>query len=115
MTRVKKEKAGGLYGKIKNTAHIVPTRRRNIGKKAAKKAPSTRQGITKRGKKRRQSGISAAKKKTSFLMLKKSLDLVEKLGDLRERGMLSEKEFQAKKKEILEGNLKWTSLSRPLK
>ena len=47
-------------------------------------------------------GISAVKKKTSFLTLKKSLDLVEKLGDLRERGILSEKEFQAKKREILE-------------
>ncbi len=102
MTRVKKEKAGGLYGKIKNTAHTVPTRRRNIGKKATKKAPSTRQGITRRGKKRRQSGISAAKKKTSFSTPKENLDLVEKLGDLRQRGILSEKEFQAKKKEILE-------------
>ena len=102
MTRVKKEKAGGLYGKIKNASHTVPKRRRNIGKKAAKKAPSTRQGIPKRGKKRRRSGISAAKKKTSFPTSKESLDLVEKLGELRERGILSEKEFQAKKKEILE-------------
>ncbi len=100
MTRVKKEKAGGLYGKIKNTAHIVPTRRRNIGKKAAKKAPSTRQGITKRGKKRRQSGISAAKKKTSFSIFKESLDLVEKLGDLRERGILSEKNSKQRKKKF---------------
>ncbi len=106
MTRVKKEEAGGLYGKIKNTAHTVPKRRRNIGKKAAKKAPSTRQGITKRGKKRLQSGISAAKKKAFFATLKESLDLVERLGDLREREILSEKEFQAKKKEILEGNRK---------
>ncbi len=102
MAKVKTAKAGGLYGKIKNTAHTVPKRRRNIGKKAAKKAPSTRRGIKKRGKKRPQSGISAAKKKAFFVTPKENLDLVEKLGNLRERGILSEKEFQAKKKEILE-------------
>ena len=98
MAKTKKKKSRTILHKIKKKAKIV----HKHGKKIAKKAPSHRKTIAKHGKKRLQSGISIAKKITSFSSPKESLHMLEKLGDLRKKKIISEKEFQAMKKDIIE-------------
>ncbi len=75
-------------------------------KKAAKtskelrnKAKKERESLKKSGIKKFNEGLSAAKNVTSNV--KDDLKTLEKLGKLRESGIITEKEFQEKKKKIL--------------
>ena len=75
-------------------------------KEAAKKskelraqAKKERQALQKRGAKRISEGITAAKGVTS--KTQDDLEALEKLGKLRKAGVITQKEFQAKKKKIL--------------
>ena len=58
-----------------------------------------REALQKRGEKKIKEGIAAAKKATSNTS--EDLATLEKLGKLRKAGVITEKEFQAKKKKIL--------------
>jgi len=76
-------------------------------KQAAKKSKELRNqvkkeriALQKRGSKRITEGISAAKNVTSNTY--DDLKTLKKLGDLRDNGVITEKEFQAKKKKILD-------------
>ncbi|RNJ77060.1 MAG: SHOCT domain-containing protein [Nitrosopumilus sp. B06] len=82
-----------------------------LGAITAKQAASTSRGIHARAKKERDSlksrgmsniskGMSAAKKITSNTQ--EDLEILERLGKLRKSKIITEKEFQAKKKKILE-------------
>ena len=84
--------------------HIQKSKKhgKTIASKAAEHAPKAHSKIKKHGASKLKSGISAAKKMTSFSSPTENIELLEKLGELREKGILTEKEFQSKKKEILE-------------
>jgi len=63
-------------------------------------AKKERQALQKRGIKKISEGISAAKNVTSNTS--EDLDTLKKLGKLRTNGIITEKEFQTKKKKILD-------------
>ena len=69
-------------------------------KKIHKQATKESQKLKKESEKRILNGISSAKKISSNP--EENLKLLEKLGKLREKGILTEKEFQQKKKKLLE-------------
>lgn len=68
-------------------------------KELRKQAEKERKQIQKKGAKKISEGISAAKGITENS--EDDLELLAKLGKLRKSGVITEKEFQAKKKKIL--------------
>ncbi len=63
-------------------------------------AKKERKALQKRGIEKISEGISAAKSVTSNT--NEDLETLKKLGKLRTNGVITEKEFQAKKKKILD-------------
>lgn len=63
------------------------------------RAKKEQASLKKKGLKKINDGIAATKQMTSNT--EKDLDTLEKLGKLRKDGVITEKEFQAKKKKIL--------------
>ena len=68
-------------------------------KELRNQAKKERDELKKRGVKKIAEGITAAKNVTSST--EEDLAILEKLGDLRKAGIITEKEFQTKKKKIL--------------
>ena len=68
-------------------------------KELRNQAKKERESLKKRGIEKFNEGILAAKSATSNV--KEDLKTLEKLGKLRESGIITEKEFQEKKKKIL--------------
>ena len=68
-------------------------------KELRKQAEKERKQLQKKGAKKFNEGISAAKGLADNP--EEDLELLEKLGKLRKSGVITEKEFQAKKKKIL--------------
>ena len=64
------------------------------------KAKKEKQALQKKGIKKINEGITVAKGVTSNT--KEDLEVLEKLGELKKMGVLTDKEFQSKKKKILE-------------
>jgi hypothetical protein len=71
----------------------------HIGEKIAKKGSILGSKLKKKTKSGISSGIQAGKTFTDSSQ--KELDLLQKLGDLKKAGVITNKEFQAKKKKIL--------------
>jgi len=69
-------------------------------KELRNQAKKERKALQKRGIKRIREGISSAKNVTSST--NEDLETLKKLGKLRTNGVITEKEFQAKKKKILD-------------
>jgi polyhydroxyalkanoate synthesis regulator phasin len=69
-------------------------------KELRNQAKKEREVLQKRGIKKLNEGISAAKNITSNT--DEGLEILKKLGKLRANGVITEKEFQAKKKKILD-------------
>ena len=69
-------------------------------KELRNQAKKERNSLHKKGIKKITEGISAAKNVTSNA--KEDLEILKKLGKLRTNGVITEKEFQAKKKKILD-------------
>ena len=69
------------------------------GKELSKEAQIRGKELSKEGKKRLDECVAAAKQKMSSS--DEHLKTLEKLGKLKKAGIISDKEFQAKKKEIL--------------
>jgi len=70
-----------------------------LSKIAAKEAQLRGKELSKEGKKRLDESVAAAKQKMASS--DEHLKTLEKLGKLKKAGIISDKEFQAKKKEIL--------------
>jgi len=70
------------------------------GKEFHNKAKNERKALHKRGVEKISEGISAAKSVTSNTQ--NDLDILKKLGKLRKAEVITEREFQAKKKKILD-------------
>ncbi len=68
-------------------------------KEIRKQVKKERETLQKKGIKRINEGIASAKNVTSNP--NEDLDILKKLGKLRTNGVITEKEFQAKKKKIL--------------
>ena len=68
-------------------------------KELRNQAKKERKALQKRGVEKLNEGISAAKNVTSST--NEDLETLKKLGKLRANGVITEKEFQAKKKKIL--------------
>jgi len=69
-------------------------------KELRKQVKKERDTLQKKGMKRISKGVSAAKNMTSNTQ--DDLDILKKLGKLRANEVITEKEFQAKKKKILD-------------
>jgi len=69
-------------------------------KELRNQAKKERKELQKRGFKKISEGISAAKNVSSNT--KEDLEILKKLGKLRDNGIITEKEFQSKKKKILD-------------
>lgn len=70
------------------------------GKKLGQQAQKENLKIQKRARKTLEAGIKSAKSVRSNPM--QDLELLEKLGELKERGLITEREYQAKKKKLLD-------------
>ncbi len=70
------------------------------GKKLSQRATKENIKIQKRAKETLDSGIKSAKKLKHNTMA--DLELIEKLGELKEKGLITDREFQTKKKKLLE-------------
>lgn len=71
-----------------------------VSKELSNQAKKEKELLQKKGIKKINEGISTAKKATSNSQ--DDLELLEKLGKLRKAKVITEKEFQAKKKKILD-------------
>jgi polyhydroxyalkanoate synthesis regulator phasin len=69
-------------------------------KELRNQAKKERKALQKRGLEKINEGISAAKNVASNT--KEDLEILKKLGKLRDNGIITEKEFQSKKKKILD-------------
>jgi len=72
----------------------------NTSKEIRKQAKKEKEELQKRGIKKITKGISIAKNVTSNTQ--DDLEILKKLGKLRKSEVITEKEFQAKKKKILD-------------
>lgn len=70
------------------------------GKKLSQQAVKENDKIQKKARKALEGGIRSARGARRDPM--KDLALIEKLGDLKEKGVITEREFQAKKRKILD-------------
>ena len=79
---------------------MTATQATKKSKELRKQVKKERESLQKRGSKRISEGISAAKSVTSNTQ--DDLEILKKLGKLRTNGVITEKEFQSKKKKILD-------------
>jgi len=95
----RKKKDEDILERLLKKAEEVKQTGLELSRMAAIEAQKRGRKLKKRGSEKITKGISAAKKigKSS----KEDLILLEKLGKLKKSGIISEKEFQTKKKEIL--------------
>jgi len=103
----RKKKSEGFIDKLKNKVTEAKVTGEALGKVAIEKGKEGIVSGSEIGKKMTESGaasiekrIASAKKspKTSHEMI----ELIEKLGNLKDSGLITEKEFQSKKREILD-------------
>ncbi len=78
---------------------IAATQAKKTSNELRKKAMKEKEIIKEKGIKKINEGILAAKQMTS--KAEEDLNALEKLGNLRKQGIITEKEFQEKKKKIL--------------
>jgi len=79
---------------------MAATQAKKTSDEIRKRATKEKEEIKSKGIKKINEGIAAAKQATS--KTEEDLATLEKLGKLRKAGVLTEKEFQQKKKKILE-------------
>jgi len=78
---------------------MASSQAKKVSDELTKKALKEKEQIKSKGVKKINAGIAAAKNATS--KIDEDLMALEKLGNLRKAGVLTEKEFQEKKKKIL--------------
>lgn len=86
--------------KLKKKADMAAKTGAGLGKKAVGKAPDVGKQLRERGIESIKEGIGAARK--GSLSSDKNIELLKKLAELKSEGIISEEEFEAKKKEILQ-------------
>ncbi|MEJ2259626.1 MAG: SHOCT domain-containing protein, partial [Nitrosopumilaceae archaeon] len=94
--RFKPKNKKELLQKLKAHTKIAKEKSLELQSLAKDKSSKTAKEIQSRGKKFSKS-ISEAK----FISSEKNLKILEKLADLNKKGIITQKEFEAKKKELL--------------
>ena len=94
--RFKAKNKKEVLQKLKTHAEIAKEKTQELRSLAKQRGSKVSKKIKTKGKKLTKS-ISESK----FISSEKNLKILEKLGELKKKGIITEKEFQAKKKEIL--------------
>ncbi|MEX0862343.1 SHOCT domain-containing protein [Nitrosopumilus sp.] len=93
------KKADEVLDEAVELGEITAKQASKASKEFSEKAKKENLKLQKKGIAKLNEGISLAKKMT--VNTKEELKMLEKLGELRKSGILTEKEFQEKKKKIL--------------
>lgn len=103
----RKKKSKGFFDTIKNKATEAKITGEALSKIALEKskeglATGSEIGrkVSKKGTEGIEKGLASAKKATTSS--NEMISLIEKLGKLKEAGLITDKEFQSKKKELLD-------------
>ena len=97
--QVIEQKQKGFLGNLAKKADEIKRQSIDLGKMAAREAGELGEKIEDTV----EDGIDATKKLKSYTAAKNEiLDLLERLAKLKEHGVITEEEFTAKKKELLE-------------
>jgi len=94
------KKADGVLDNAVELGVMTAKQASQTSKELRNHAKKEREALQKRGIKKLNEGITAAKNVTSNTQ--EDLEILKKLGKLRTNGVITEKEFQAKKKKILD-------------
>jgi len=94
------KKADGVLEDAVELGVMTAKQASKTSKELRNQAKKERKALQKRGIEKINKGISAAKSVTSNT--NEDLETLKKLGKLRTNGIITEKEFQAKKKKILD-------------
>ena len=93
-------KADGILGEAVEFGSMTAKQAAKTSKELRNQAKKERDALQKRGIEKINEGISTAKKVTSNAH--DDLEILKKLGKLRKAEVITEKEFQTKKKKILD-------------
>ena len=99
----RKKKPSKFFEKLKDTVNDAKATGEALSKVALEKGKeglSVGAELSKKGSSSIEKSIASAKK--SLSSSDEMITLIERLGKLKESGLITEKEFQAKKKELLE-------------
>ncbi len=94
------KKADGVLDNAVELGVMTAKQANQTSKELRNHAKKERETLQKRGIKKLNEGITAAKNVTSNTQ--EDLEILKRLGKLRTNGVITEKEFQAKKKKILD-------------
>jgi hypothetical protein len=95
-----KSKKDDFLKKLKGKADMAAKTGAEIGKTAVEKGPGIGRQLKKATLKSIEESIAATRK--SVTSGDKNLEILKKLAELKAAGIISEQEFEAKKKEILD-------------
>ncbi|MDH3766611.1 MAG: SHOCT domain-containing protein [Nitrosopumilus sp.] len=93
-------KADGILDEAVEFGSMTAKQATKTSKELRNQAKKERESLQKRGIEKINEGISTAKKVTSNAH--EDLEILKKLGELRKAEVITEKEFQTKKKKILD-------------
>lgn len=94
------KKADEVLADAVEVGTITAKQAAKTGKKLSQQALKEEANLKRKASKKLKDGIRSARSLSGDPV--KDLDLIEKLGRLKEQGIITEREFQAKKKKILE-------------
>ena len=100
IVELREYKKGDLLKKLKERADIAAKTSAELSKKTIEKGSGIGKQLKEQSLKSMEEGIATARKAAASG--EKNLEILKKLAELKEAGIISEKEFAAKKKEILE-------------
>ena len=95
-----KKNKSSFLDKLAEKLEDIKTKGLQIGKTTVEEASKVTEGIKVHGKEKIDEGISEVKKRTSSS--DHEIEILEKLAKLKEAGIITQKEFEKKKKEILD-------------
>lgn len=98
--KLEKPKKKELFKQLKEKADIAAKTGAELGKKAVEKGPAIGKQFKEKGLEALEDSIEAARKASASG--DRNIELLKKLAELKSVGIITEKEFEAKKKEILE-------------
>lgn len=97
---LKGSKGDNLLKKLKEKADVATKKGAEIGKTAVEKGPEFGKQLKRHGIRSIESGIGAARKAATSG--EKNIEILKKLAELKEEGIITEEEFIKKKKDILD-------------
>jgi hypothetical protein len=96
---LEKSKKSGLFRKLKEKADTAAKAGADLGKKAIEKTPELGKQLKDQSLKSLDESITAVRKASTSGA--KNVELLKQLAELKDQGIISDEEFEAKKKDIL--------------